>query len=205
MHLIFRRIRCTHITSCRELRLLANVLWYPSLLGDVVVGIVADSMDIGEAISWEGDAARERDAPRNEQSRARSPITAAALSARQVLFSNHYGLLTAHARSLARSFARLSFIWSASSTVCSVRRALARARSIASARARPTAFPPPPTRHAQQREDQGGREREGWAEQSAAKGIRRPRGAEGRSPSPPLLGGPHKCGREPLPELTLEE
>ena len=51
---------CTHITSCCELRLLAKVLWYPSLLGDVVVGIVADSMDIGEAISWEGDAERER-------------------------------------------------------------------------------------------------------------------------------------------------
>ena len=45
----------THITSCCccELRLLAKVLWYPSLLGDVVVvvaGIVADSIDIGEAM-----------------------------------------------------------------------------------------------------------------------------------------------------------
>lgn len=38
---------------CCELRLLAKVLWYPSLLGDVVVvvaGIVADSIDIGEAM-----------------------------------------------------------------------------------------------------------------------------------------------------------
>ena len=64
LHLIIRKTRCTlgctHITSCCELRLLANVLWYPSLLGDVVVGIVADSMDIGEAMSWEGDAERER-------------------------------------------------------------------------------------------------------------------------------------------------
>ena len=42
---------CTHIISCCELRLLAKVLWYPSLLGDVVAGIiVADSIDIGEAM-----------------------------------------------------------------------------------------------------------------------------------------------------------
>ena len=54
--------------SCCELRLLAKALWYPSLLGEVADGMVADSIDIGEAMLWEeGEAAARDDAYSNRR------------------------------------------------------------------------------------------------------------------------------------------
>ena len=112
------------------------------------------------------------------------PITAA-LSARQVLFSNHYDLLTTHARthdrSLARSLARKALLYLVGAVNCLFCQMSARSRSIrpwfglAQLLSLPLLYAP---RATERRTRRAG---EGWAEQSAAKGIRRPQGAEGRS------------------------
>ena len=47
---------------------MAKALWYPSLLGEVADGMVADSIDIGEAMLWEeGEAAARGDAYSNRR------------------------------------------------------------------------------------------------------------------------------------------
>ena len=120
---------------------------------------------------------------------------AAALSARQVLFSNHYDLLTAHARSLARSPVRKALLYLVGVVNCLFCQMGARSRSIGPWFGLAQLLSLPLLRATRNREKNKACGR-GWAEQSAAKGIRRPQGAEGRSPSPPLLGGPHKCGRD---------